>query len=115
MVANDQILSQEDVDALLAGAQAGSESPEETPPPGPANADRRLITAGAGRSESEARGILASLCRRALVERDDGVRIIWNAMDLFPLSSGYNMEIQGQRYVSLGSIGNAHLVVGLTE
>jgi len=115
MVTNDQILSQDDVDALLAGADSGDESPDESSGPAPHEPDRKLVTATLGRSESQARAILASLCRKAVVERDEGVRIIWNALDLFPLSSGYDMEIQGRRYVSLGSIGNSHLVVGRTE
>ena len=118
MVTNDQILSQEDVDALLAGADIGGEPSEETtagPEPGREESDRKTVHASTGRSESEAREILAALCRKAIVVRDEGVRIIWNAMDSFPLSPGFNMEIQGHRYVSLGSISNAHLVVGQTD
>jgi len=103
------------VDALLAGADMGDDSPDEAVEASQQESDRKSVTASLGRSESEAHAILASLCRKAVVERDEGVRIIWNALDLFPLSSGYNMEIQGRRYVSLESIGNSHLVVGRTE
>lgn len=113
MVTNDQILSQEDVDALLAGA-AGEESAAETPG-SVKQPDRRMVVANVMRSESEVREILAHLCRSAFVQRDKGVSIIWNASGLFPLASGYRMEIQGKKYVSLGAFGDEHLVVGSTE
>ena len=115
MVTNDEILSQDDVDALLAGAGSGGDEPEAeaaAPEQGP---ERKLVTANVRRSEAEARDILARLCRSAFVPRDKGVRIIWNAGGLFPLTAGYNMEIQGRRYVSLGPFGRTHLVIGRSE
>lgn len=115
MVSNEDILSQDDVDALLAGADS-NEEPKESPATSEAASqegpERKLVMANVKRSESEARDILAQLCRNAFVPRDEGVRIIWNAGGLFPLASGYNMEIQGRRYVSLGPFGDAHLVIG---
>ncbi|MGD8386639.1 MAG: hypothetical protein PVG49_05835 [Desulfobacteraceae bacterium] len=114
MVTNDEILSQEDVDALLEGAGSGEEKPDQAAAPAE-ESDRKIVTASCGRSASEARNILADLCKKAMVQRDRDVRVIWNAHGLFPLTPGYNMEIQGKTYVSLGSLSNSHLVVGLTE
>ncbi|MCF8061897.1 MAG: hypothetical protein K9M82_05225 [Deltaproteobacteria bacterium] len=115
MVTNDEILSQDDVDALLAGADSGGdEPPVETAAAGEGHEPRR-VTANVKRSDAEARDILARLCRSAFVPRDKGVRIIWNADGLFPLTPGYNMEIQGRMYVSLGPFGGTHLVVGRSD
>jgi len=116
MVAGNDILSQEDVDALLEGADAGagsdgapvSAAPEESH-------EKRSVTASGGRTDAEARELLSGLCRRAMIQRDRGVRVIWNAVGLFPLTPGYDMEIQGRNYITLGVLSNAHLVVGLTE
>ncbi len=113
MVTNDQILSQDDVDALLAGAAEG-ESAEEKPVSAK-EPERRTVAANVMRSESEVREILAQLCRSAFVQRDKGVSVIWNASGLFPLTSGYSMEIQGKKYVSLGPFGDEHLVIGSRE
>lgn len=113
MVTNDQILSQEDVDALLAGAAGEETAGEKTA--SAKEEDRKAVTANVMRSESEAREIMARLCRSAFVQRDRGVSIIWNAYGLFPLTSGYSMEIQGKKYVSLGPFGDEHLVVGTRE
>ncbi len=114
MVTNDQILSQEDVDALLAGAgtedEVTGEKPASVTEPGP-----KTFVPNVMRSESEAREILANLCRSACVERDKGISIIWNAAGLFPLTSGYSMDIQGKQYVALGPFGEEHLVVGCKE
>lgn len=115
MVTNDQILSQEDVDALLAGATAGDDSAEEKPLHAESTEQKVVVTSAVRRSESEAREILASLCRSAFVQRDKGVSIIWNASGLFPLTSGYNLEIQGKQYMALGPFGEEHLVVGSRE
>jgi hypothetical protein len=112
MVTNDEILSQDDVDALLAGAASGGDEPAAEPAASVQEPERKLVTAQVKRSEAEAREILTRLCRSAFVPRDRGVRIIWNAGDLFPLTPGYNMEIQGRKYVSLGPFGQAHLVIG---
>lgn len=114
MVTNDEILSQDDVDALLEGAGSEEEAPSQEATPAE-ESERKIVTASCRRSASEAMNILASLCRKAMVQRDRDVRVIWNAHGLFPMTSGYNMEIQGRTYVSLGSLGNSHLVVGLTE
>ncbi len=109
MVSGDEILSQDDVDALLEGA--GGET-EEAAPAGENDGGKKIVTANNGRSDEEARYLLASLCKKAIVPREKGVRVIWNAQGLFPLTAGYQMEIQGSKYVSLGSLGEAHLVVG---
>ncbi|MFO7783588.1 MAG: hypothetical protein ACQET7_03120 [Thermodesulfobacteriota bacterium] len=114
MVKNDQILSQEDVDALLAGA-AGEEESAGEKPVSVKEPDQKVALANVMRSDFEAREILAHLCRSACVQRDKGVSIIWNASGLFPLTSGYSMEIQGKKYVSLGPFGEEHLVVGSRE
>jgi hypothetical protein len=114
MAKDNQILSQEDVDALLAGAADDQGSPAEAA--GRVSEPKsRAVPGNVMRSESEAREILAHLCRSACVPRDKGVSIIWNASGLFPLTSGYSMEIQGKTYVSLGPFGHEHLVVGSNE
>lgn len=114
MVTNDEILSQDDVDALLEGGDSGEEKPSQAAAAVEEH-ERKIVTTSCGRSASEARELLVGLCKKAMVQRDKDVRVIWNAHGLFPLTAGYNMEIQGRTYVSLGSLGNTHLVVGLTE
>ena len=114
MVTNDEILSQDDVDALLEGAGSGDEKPSQAAAPAE-EPERKIVQASSGRSASEALNLLAGLCKKAMVQRDRDVRVIWNAHGLFPLTPGYNMEIQGRTYVSLGSLSNSHLVVGLTD
>ena len=115
MVTADEILSQDDVDALLAGADSGGDEPAAEAAASEQEPGRKRVAAKVKRSEAEARIILTRLCRSAFVPRDEGVRIIWNAGGLFPLTPGYNMEIQGRKYVSLGPFGNEHLVIGRAE
>lgn len=118
MVSNDDILSQDDVDALLAGAGSDEEPEGKAAASGPLTKEgpeRKMVMANVKRSDAEAKSILERLCRSAFVPRDEGVRIIWNAHGLFPLASGYDMEIQGRRYVSLGPFGDAHLVIGRSD
>lgn len=115
----EQILSQEDVDALLAGGgdteQEGESNLSQEAQSSFGEEDKKVVTAAAGRSEFEVKKLLSSLCRKAHVQRDSGVKVIWNALGLFPLTPGYNMQIQGRNYVTLGCLSNAHLVVGLTD
>ncbi|MFP3929288.1 MAG: hypothetical protein ACLFUP_10310 [Desulfobacteraceae bacterium] len=109
MVSGDEILSQSDVDALLEGANTET---DEAAPSAEAEGGKKTITAGRSRTDEEVKDLLASLCRKAFVPREKGVRVIWNAHGSIPLAPGYKMEIQGRKYVALGPFGDAHLVVG---
>jgi hypothetical protein len=109
MVSEGSILSQSDVDALLAQAEA----PEEDNTQGIVEEPEKIVVhSSKGKSEDEIRGLLSQLQKRAFVRRDRGVSVIWNASGVFPMTEGYTLEIQGRRYISLGSLFDSHLVVG---
>jgi hypothetical protein len=103
------ILAQDDIDALLGevGNDGDSESQEgriEQPPVTTFGTPKRV-------SDEEVQSLLDQLYRRAVMERERDVKIIWNASGVYPMTSGFNLRIQGRNYVSLGILNDTHLVV----
>lgn len=114
MITDDRLLAQNDIDALL--GEAGIEGDYETnglsekvlhdtyrknPP------SLRFIR----RTENDAKIALSFLRSKAFLEREDDVKVIWNALGTVPMASGFNINIQDREYVSLGILHENHLVV----
>ena len=106
-----QLLAQDDIDALLgeAGLEGGyQESPIEEEVTAPTKSSSIKF---AKVSDDEARFTMAMLRSKAMLDREDDIRIIWNAEGCIPLSAGLNMTIQESDYVTLGVLHTSHLVV----
>ena len=112
MTTEGKLLAQDDIDALLgeAGLDGGYEPdvPEvkELKP-----REKKSAVKYSSRSEDEAREILHTLFSKAFLERENDVRVIWNASGTIPLAGGYSVKIDGKDYTSLGVIHENHLVV----
>jgi hypothetical protein len=62
-------------------------------------------------SESEVRALSGELYRKAVFDRDENVRVIWNASGILSMSPGLHMTIEGRDYRVLDIIHNKHLVM----
>ena len=113
MTTEDRLLAQDDIDALL--GEAGIEGNYETKGPHektrleplPKRPSIRFIK----RSDDEVRFTISLLRNKAFLEREDNVKVIWNASGTIPMASGFNLNIQEREYVSLGILHEHHLVV----
>lgn len=105
----DQQLGQDDIDALL---NQNNNVQEETEEVSTAPADKPVLRTKK-RSHEAVKSLSADLYNKAFLQRDDGVKVIWNASTVFPMTSGLSLKIQGAEYISLGVLHNKHLVVGL--
>ncbi|MFC1823485.1 hypothetical protein ACFL9T_12315 [Thermodesulfobacteriota bacterium] len=130
-MADDQMLGQDDIDALLAQSdktdegEASSEDQSEAPEEEqklPAETEEpleqpSLKTAAKSirKSNSEVRAMTTQLFNKAFLQRDDGVKVIWNALGVIPMNAGVNMKIQGMEYVTMGILHQKHLVVGVKD
>lgn len=117
MTTDGKLLGQDDIDALLneAGLEGdysddGNDKEEEvqTVAPPPALKVKRI-------SDNAARNILEGLFQQAFLQRENGIKVIWNASKAFPMSPGVDMKIEGVGYKSLGVLFNNHLIVGCNE
>lgn len=140
MTTQDQLLGQEDIDALLAGADS-----EESAGGDPWNGEGGDTTGGLlgqddidallsqvdGTQEDESDGpdpltglpgpkkisdeyvlsLSVHIYNRSLLLREPGVQVIWNALNTLPMNTGMNLNIQGMEYQTLGVLHTRHLVV----
>lgn len=109
MTVADQLLAQEDVDAIL--TQAGLEGDYGSEGiKGKILAHKRTGTPRT-RSDAEVKAITSALFRRTLLERNQRVAVIWNAAGVMSLDSGMGIKIQGIDCVTLGVLHERHLVI----
>lgn len=113
MTTDDKLLAQDDIDALL--GEAGIEGNYETK--GPQEVTRQAPRQKAQsirfikRSDDDVRFTMSVLRNKAFLEREDNVKVIWNASGTIPMASGFNINIQEREYVTLGILHENHLVV----
>jgi hypothetical protein len=113
MTTDDRLLAQDDIDALLgeAGIEGKYETKEE-PQKSPGNAPKKKPSVRFTRvSEEDVRFTMSILRNKAFLEREDDVKVIWNASGTIPMASGFSINIQDRDYVSLGVLHENHLVV----
>jgi len=127
----DNILSQEDIDALLEQADKIKELEEsptgdadqlhfqddetEIAPDTPAELRPKPRDESGRSSDADVKVMLFDLYNQAFLRRDEGVKVIWNASAVFPMTSGLSIKIQEMEYVSLGVLNEDHLIVGGKE
>lgn len=116
MTTDGKLLVQDDIDALLgeAGLEGNyeSEKPEKKPSSTP---KKRSSVRFSKITDEDAIDSFTSLYSKAILEREDDIRVIWNASGTIPMASGLNLKIQGMEYVSLGVLYENHLVVKYKE
>jgi hypothetical protein len=113
MTTEDRLLAQDDIDALL--GEAGIEGNYETKgtreksrlEPLPKTPLIRFLKG----SDDDTRVTMSQLRNKAFLERENDVKVIWNAAGTIPMASGFNINIQDREYVSLGVLHENHLVV----
>ena len=113
MTIEDRLLAQGDIDALLgeAGIEGKYETKEEVQK-SQANVPRKTPSVRFTRiSDDNVRFTMSVLRNKAFLERDDDVKVIWNASGTIPMASGFSINIQDRDYVSLGVLHETHLVV----
>lgn len=113
MTTNDKLLAQDDIDTLLgeAGVEGSYDSEileKKDHHPAP---KKKAVIRFTKKSDEEVKDLLLLLQNRALLERDDDVKVIWNAQGTIPMISGATMKIQDAEYVCLGVLHDTHLVV----
>jgi len=112
MTTDDKLLAQDDIDALLgeAGLEGGYDSDSEITGPPRGSVDKSLIRY-TNVTDDEAHETMSLLLAKALLERDDEVKVIWNAVGTIPMATGFSMHIQDDEFESLGVLKENHLVV----
>ena len=112
MTTDDKLLAQDDIDALLgeAGLEGSYDSVQEdkTASKRPVNTS---IVKFSSVSDDEVHETISVLLSKALLERDDDVKVIWNAGGTIPMATGFSMNIQNMEFESLGVLKEHHLVV----
>lgn len=114
MTTDDKLLAQDDIDALLGeaglegGYNSGKETAEAAAPKGPVN---KSIVRYTNVTDNEVHETMSLLLAKALLERDEDVKVIWNAVGTIPMAAGFNMRIQETEFESLGVLKENHLVV----
>jgi len=113
MTTNDKLLPQDDIDALLgeAGVEESYNSEEREKPNLPTALKKKPVIRFAKRSDDEVKFAFSLLRNKAFLEREDDVKVIWNAQGNIPMVTGLNMKIQDIEYVTLGILHDSHLVV----
>lgn len=113
MTTSGKLLSQDDVDAILAqsGIEGDYDSPEmeESPPP-----ETKTVTSFK-RSDEDAKAISYRLYNSAFLEREEGISVIWNAYGVISMDPGAIVRIQGKDYLTLGVLQKKHLIVGRNQ
>lgn len=112
MTTDGKLLAQDDIDALLGEAGIEGDYDEEskqkeTPVP----PKKTSVVRFTKRSNLEVRETIEMLYSRAVLERNNDVKVIWNASGTIPMLTGYNMKIHDTDYISLGTLHESHLVV----
>jgi hypothetical protein len=113
MTTEDRLLAQDDIDALLgeAGIEGKYETKEELQK-SQVNVPKKTPSVRFTRiSDDDARFTISMLRNKAFLEREDDVKVIWNASGTIPMASGFSINIQDRDYVSLGILHENHLVV----
>ena len=113
MTTEDRLLAQDDIDALLgeAGIEGRYETKEELQKSQP-NVPKKTPSIRFTRiSDDDVRLTISVLRNKAFLEREDNVKVIWNASGTIPMASGFSINIQDRDYVSLGVLHENHLVV----
>lgn len=111
MTTDDRLLAQNDIDALL--GEAGIEGNYETKAPSshespPKNSPSiRFLK----RTDEDAKSTISLLHDMAFIEREETVKVIWNALGTISMTSGFNINIQDREYISLGVLHKNHLIV----
>ena len=113
MTTEDRLLAQDDIDALLgeAGIEGRYETKEE-PQRSQAGTPQKPPSVRFSRvSDDDVRLTMSVLRNKAFLEREEDVKVIWNASGTIPMASGFSINIQDRDYVSLGVLHENHLVV----
>lgn len=113
MTTDDKLLAQDDIDALLGEAGIeGKYDTKESPKKAQAGAAKRAPSIRFTKaSDDDIRYTISHLRNKAFLERENNVKVIWNASGTIPMASGFNINIQERDYVSLGVLNENHLVV----
>ena len=112
MTTDDKLLAQDDIDALLgeAGLEGGYESVKEIGATTKRSVNKSVVKFS-NVTDDEAYETMSVLFTKALLERDDDVKVIWNAGGTIPMAAGFSMSIQNMEFESLGVLKENHLVV----
>jgi hypothetical protein len=113
MTTEDRLLAQDDIDALLGeagieGKYETKEEPQKTQVHVPKKTPSVRFT---NISDDDVRITMSILRNKAFLQREDDVKVIWNASGTIPMASGFSLNIQERDYVSLGVLHENHLVV----
>jgi len=100
MTKEDQILGQDDIDALLVRADGTDE-----------NRPLKDLKNAEEVSDAYIHALSAQIYSRCLLSREPGVQVIWNALNTLPMNPGMNLSIQGLEYRTLRVLHTHHLVV----
>jgi len=113
MTTDDKLLAQDDIDALLgeAGIEGNYETKGHQESPRQAPRQKAQSIRFIKRSDDDVRFTMSVLRNKAFLEREDNVKVIWNASGTIPMASGFNINIQEREYVTLGILHENHLVV----
>ncbi|MBN2418306.1 MAG: hypothetical protein JXL81_02895 [Deltaproteobacteria bacterium] len=111
MTTEDKLLAQDDIDALLgeAGIEGDYDSKKEID--APKRSLKSSIVKFSNVTDDEVHETISLLLAKALLERDDDVKVIWNAGGTIPMGAGLCMNIQNMEFESLGVLKDNHLVV----
>ena len=113
MTTDKKLLAQDDIDALL--GEAGLEGSYKSEKTDKEKANLPAKNESPIRfnqiSLAEARKTLENLFKKTFLERDDEVRVIWNAFGSIPMVKGQKVNIQGIEYISVGTLYENHLFV----
>lgn len=112
MTTDDKLLAQDDIDALLgeAGLEGGYDSVKEEKA-APKHTVKKSAVRYSNITDDEAHETMSLLFAKALLERDNDVKVIWNASGTVPMATGLSMNIQNMEFESLGVLKENHLVV----
>ena len=100
------LLGQDDIDALLSQVADDKEDADFDDPDPIAN-----LQGPAKVSDEYVRSLSVKIYNRSLLLREQGVQVIWNALNTLPMNTGMNLNIQGMEYKTLGTLHSKHLVV----
>ena len=104
---SNELLGQDDIDALL--AESGREQASQE-----ISVDRHTSNRPGKPNAVSDEDVIAmsiQIHNRGYLIREEGVRVIWNALGTLPMNSGSTIHIQGMDYISLGILHEKHLVV----
>ena len=112
MTTDAKLLAQDDIDTLLGEAGLeGSYDEERKKKQAPAPGKKASSVRFTKKTDLDVKGTMEQLYSRALLERDEDVKVIWNAAGTIPMLTGSNMKIHDSDYVTLGTLYENHLVV----